>query len=872
MLGPIQKKTVNPQPSGRVRRSAFYVLVAACLLALCAAAAVMAEGDFYVQETRSDGETVLTVGNRFYEVSISPSQGGAITGFKLKPGGIESTSPGREDFGGLLQEVHTAAFPYEIVAREIDDSAADITLAASGANYGVEKRFSFRAQSPLIQVRLAFDNRTEIPRRGDHAPALANTFHWGGSGHNAGGYYYCIGRPHGGEKYTGRRALHLLHPLMDQESAELSWVAVIDPIFRAGIGIFFPDSGVQGVFAGRNIEGHAELETRMAAIPAQSRLVSDLMLVPLRGFSSVDLISPEMVAETLHHGFSGHRQVMLRIMSLMPGEMDISVVTRAYDAEGREIGLLETLVFDDVQCAELRTGTIDLWEDELNDIAWLRHVIYSGGVRLQQYSVRLAGSSPAPGTRPRAPEPPVVERLTDGRGDESPPGTVQDADKALRVSQLSGPAWEAAADMEVSLPANSSHTLFLRVDASEDMQGLQVGLVGARPDDAGAGVRALTAASMFLWEVIEPDSAAAELRPFRKQDITPDRPVVFAVTLSSRRLSEGVYTAGIMVSTETETLALPLTARVYQVGLAPSEGFALWYIGGDAMEVSGPAFEMLSRHSADAAGFAVSGRSDPAFLRSLQARAAENNMGMLGYYSPGMAAAGAERIRSAVVGPDESRSGAAAVWILCAGADGVEAAESVSALGYVPAAFVSRLSPARALELSGAGHFEHFLFGGDICAEAAQRAERDEFPAADVRLWRYVDLSPYHWRELPVRAREEFLGALAGGASGAAVRTMAPGGVAGGPLLFWHMLRDIREEAALVALASMLVHEPQVPESLRNRFNDLFSDSGDAPMRVVTERGAFRETLRVRVTADGAQPSGRRLRHLALEIIAASRR
>ncbi len=850
--------------------SGLNVMILFMFLALTGVVAAGTGGGLSVRRTQREDETLLIVSNAFYEVSVFPAKGAVITSLRSKPGGFESTYFREGDFSGLLQEVHTAELPYEIVEEDVGDREARFLFSASTGDYGVEKMMLFRAESPFVEVRMGFENRSAMPMRGDRAPALSNVFKWG-DGAPSSGYFYCIGGPHGTDLYTGGRVIGRFHPFSEKRSGHVPWAAVIDPVARAGAGLVFLDSGVENIVAGRNSDGSTGLEARFQTIPSGSRLISEMLLLPLEGFTSVDMMSAEIVGETLHLSFAGREQLRVRIMSLMPEEHDISVVTRAYDQRGEELGPLETVVFDGLERAQIGSDTIDIEGGRQEDIAWVRHEVYKNGRRLRQYSVKIGGSDSPPDIRLSTPEEPTVERLRVEDGPDRP-DVVEDADRSqITVRQLSGPGWEKMDGMDVSLPANSRHTLLLRVDADAEVRDLQIGIVGAGSDDADELTESLTATNVFLWEVKDPRSAYAGIRPFRKRDIDAGEPAVIAITLDSAGLGEGVYGARILLSSVVETVEIPLKVRIFPVELSPSNGFGLWYIGGDVDEISDAAFATLRNYGVNAAAFGITGRSGRFGIQPLKDRAMEHEIAMPGLYSPGMAAAVAERIGSRDDGDTTPASEAPVAWMLCMGADGTEALEHVADFGFAPAVFVSRLSPAVVRRLGeDAADVPHLILGGDIPSGRAQwlggSAGSGDWP----HIWRYIDLRSHHWTEVGVGAREEFFNALLSGAGGAAVRFVPPTDDSGDALVSWHLLRDIREEAALLALAREAVDDPDVPASLRDEFSALISGVAPAPIMTANERGAFGQSARLSFGAEGASFAGRRLRRLALEILSAA--
>ncbi len=828
----------------------------------------LADGQLDVTETTRGGKPVISVENPFYEVLIAPERGALIESFRLKPCGTECTFFRAGDFGGLLQEVNTAEMPYEMTEKKTGDDKAIFVFTSPAADYSVEKKMIFRPNAPHIEITFTFENRSELSLRGLQAPAISNVFRGSAERGGPAGHYYNTGGAYGTDTFTETKALRRHHPLLDLRREPVTWLAAIDPVRETGIAVVFLDTGVENIFAGRNSRGFASVEMQFRNLPARSRLTSKWLLMPLKNFSSVDSINADFIAETSHMRSAGKDKLSVRVMSLMQKTKDISIVTRAYNHKGEELGPLETIVFDNMSRGEPENATIYAEGREPGDIAWLRHEIYANGSRKKRYLVRVAESDTAPDIRAEQPPQPAVEELeTEGEKETQNQEQNDVADTPhITARQLAGLRWAEMNKVELSMAENTLQTLVFRIDAGENIDDLQIGTIPAPSEEENGQIKALTATNVFLWEVTEPNSTKAGLVPLRRQDIDAGEPALFAVTIDSSRLEKGAYRAVLLVSTVPKTLEIPLKIRVFPVTAAPSEGFQLWHIGPDESKIAQTAFGKLRRYSVNAASYGFTGATELPAMKHLKGTAAEHDMDMAGFYSPGMAEIYAEK--AAQMGFDTSPPPPQTPWIICMAADGTETKETARELGFAPAAFVRRLSPALLSELSRQNGFEHIIFGGDVPSVNNNIQGGDLFTSAtNAHLWRYIDLRSRHWQELAVHAREEFYNALLSGAQGAAIRGKPPAIGSRDRMLLWHLIRDVREEAALLAMAIEAVDDPEVPESLRNKLKALTSGDENSPVKIGGKQGAFGDAAYIDIDRSRSHLIGEQMRRLALEIL-----
>ncbi len=831
------------------------------------------ENGLKLTEKIVEDDTLYVINNEFYEVSIIPSYGAVINGLKLKPTGEEVTSFEKGDYSGLLQETGTAGMPYEVVKKEVDETRISIAFAAEAGRYSVEKKLTFKAGCPLIEVSMSFENTSGQYLRNDLAPSIFNVLHGKTSPLKRG--FFTLGGPYSSQTYGPDALLRRFHPLLEGNDLQLHWLAGIEPVIKAGIGIVHLDSAPDRFLAVKNSHGVIGTELRIQDLAPDEKMTTKMLLIPLQGLPAVDFISEDFLAETLYQKSASEKMLSLRVKSLMEGPINISIVNRAYNKNGEEIGPLETIVFDNLDQFSIVGDTINVGGHQLEDMAWVSHEIYSNGRRIQHFTVKIAESQAKPAVRAKTLPPPKLEKLDPGDenvvSEESPERAAKNP-LPFDVQRLSGPDWQPFQKIDVSMGKGTSKTLLFKIRAQELIEDIQVGIInvtGKEPEEND--VLNLSASNYFLWEIINPHSQTAELQTFRRQDIQEDEEVFFAVTLSSSELKAGEYGARLLVSSREETLEFPLHLRVFPVEIKPDAGFALQQLVGDVGLASETVFNFTDTVSAKALNFHMSAQTEKMEWEFAIDAARRAGIETFGLYSPGMAAVCAEMVAQSYNSENVIQDEGGLNWLICSRADGVESADAVAKMGFSPFFFFYRLPPGLLENLDAPFNLHNAIVGGDIPAGKHDLFEYIADNEGDARpaLWRLSDLRSYNWSELVFHLRNEFYYALLGGFQGSALVVGQSLFQTQANLISWHIIRDIREEAALVALARNAIKNPEkeIPEDLRREFQTLFPESNSGTIFLAHGKGPFGEVKRLQLDERETHILGHKARHTALNIL-----
>jgi len=840
----------------------FAALRASLALALlaCAGPGAAAAGPLRIWDRRVDDETVIVVSNEFYEIMIRPALGATVSSLRFgRQDRTELThlQPGLP--GGLLQEVHTADFPFELVDKRVTSDEISLAFRCAAGPLVVHKRFRFSGDSPSLRVEWAFENRSRLPLTGQDAPAVCNLV-LPADGRPTGREYYCAGGACGTRAVTAATVLRELSPF--RCAGPLGWLAVTDPVTKRGLGFVFLDAAQCALSAERGPHGAILTRWRCPGVPAGSVLRSELRLVPLEGFAAVSGLTPEFAADTARsRAADGTLGVTLRLMALESDLSDVSVVTRAYGAAGEELKLYETLHYERISAYEPVAGRLVLKEDEPVP-AWLQHELYSRGRRVGRLLAPLSAAAPPPTSLAASLPEPRVERAPGV--DLAAPGAeiVPDEEAQKRgfvVWQFEG---EAARPLQgtvrVALSAQESETIFFAVRALTPIGRLRASI--ASSEAPGQGLRALHPAAAYLWSVEETADGGAYLVPFTERKLAPDETVWIALTVGASRLAPGLYSARLFLDGGAGAVEAPIQVRVSSRALASREGFALWFLdagGGDAA-LGGAAPSKLAGYTVSALALRVDDQGPaPSPLSALEA-AEGARLDMLGFHSAGRGTDGAARMMAAWGNRAAALPAAEPVWVLWKGTDDLGAVEHLRAQGFSVAVVLPRLTAleGRARGLRAAP--DHWLVAGGCAPGAVASLVQAGVVGPEQSVWLFLDLRGVDWRRAAVELRSAFWAGAWQGLAGAAVLCPRPEGRVDRQSVLWHVLRDAREEAALGIGAvregaRMLDWVPDVDAltlqqaKMIGESRSLVGNGAECLVRVETERRPFRQVYRARV-------------------------
>jgi hypothetical protein len=750
-------------------------------------------GRLSVQERQIDGETVVAVETGFYEFVVRPRSGACVSDFSAgRRELIQLTSWKPGEPSGLLQEAHTADREFALIRRDVSAQAAVLEFEADAPQFVLVKRFELRADRPVFKVALICRNKTPFALGGTDAPALENLLLPGG-GKPSGREYYCLDCAGNARALTAATVLRDLSPLR-AANGPLRWLTVTDAVSQKGIGFVFLDAGAHSPSAFRRADGAIAVQWRCASVPGYSTLRTEFLIAPLDGFAAVSGMGEAFAADCVpSRNAEGKTVVSLRLTALEGDLDDVSVVTRAHRRDGSEIGPWETLQFERVPRWTSVVGEIAP-PDGASETAWLQHQVYSRGKRIGELRSRLAADAAlaSNGNEQSLPVPAV--EVQGGTGDEP---TDAERIRGFTVRRFAGGAkGVSAGPVRIALTKGEKETLVFAVRALVPIDKLMVTTMPLA--NLEAGFAALPAAATFLWSV-EQVNGAASLVPFADRKLSEGELAWVAVTVDAGQLERGAYACSLLFQGGGEPAEVVLQTVISTQTLEGRSAFALAYVdGGEPAENWTSALSWLRSCSVsgvilplgrDAGVAAVSGA-----LRAAEAA----RMDFAVFHTFGGVEL-AELLSRAGLPCSVSMPCPVPRWLLVADIDSPDDAASLAKSGFGSSVLSTDLKPDSPWNRSA---LSQWMLAEGVGQSELGNLMRDGPVKLRNCAWLYLDVTGMDWRRAAVEVRRSAWAAAWQGLAGMAVRSERPGGKTDGQPLIWHILRDAREEAALVALSS----------------------------------------------------------------------
>jgi hypothetical protein len=739
---------------------------------------------------RRDGSRLI-VSNSFYEAVVSPQQGGRIVSFKL--GNVEMTRLLAGGHGGLFEEVHSADFAFRPVENTAGEGEVSLGLSAEAGDLAITKEYRFRADRPWFEVRLTFENRSRSSLAGADAPALR---HLVVPDSGSGPPLYCLDRGEGAEALSADAFVARLYA---RPTGALRWMAVADPAARRSLGFALPEGGCRPLRPLRPPAAAAAEADRLVigwaypAIPPASILTARVLVAPLDGFAAVSELNERFAAESLPVPSAEPPRVELGLMPLAGAMGEVSVITRVYDAAGKELVPCDPLVVRDLPAGRAYSGSV-VWQARPGRPDWLVHEVYAAGQRAGSFAVPVgAPTSPAP-VAAAASLPPETRRLgtasAELAGASAPDAAARE--RGFVLWRYDGPpARRELGRVEVALAAGERRTLFLGVHALRPLASLRFLLAGAEP--ARAGWKPIPPTGAYLWQLkADSPEGTAYLAPLVELTLDAGRTAWLAMTADASQMASGDYEGRLVASSDGTVWQVPLEVHVLPVP-APSAGaFGLWFVpeGTDA-PMAEASLSRLADYGVTALTLPMPA-GGPAEAAVLAGRAAPTGLTLLSLMGAGGALA-----------PPGGSTGLLPfafpqpVWLMDLGAAPVGALRGAAAGGYAAAFICERLADLDAQ--GGAGRpAARFCLVRDGC-EPGRVREMVASGSMDgsCSVWLLLDLRDCDWRRAALEVRRAFWAAAWQGLAGAAVRCRPPRREVDRQSPLWHVLRDARSEAAL---------------------------------------------------------------------------
>jgi hypothetical protein len=700
---------------------------------------------------------------------------------------VETTRLTSDGHGGLVEEVHTADFAFEVVEQKDTDAGLSVVLAADAGDLRVVKEYVFRADRPWFLVRLTFENGSRFPLSGDSAPALRNLVLPGGVG-GAARQAYCLDRGLGAEMLSQEVFLSR----MDEDpDAPVRWIAAAEPVSRRSFGFAMLNDGCRPLPPLRARGGGVVFGWSYPAVPAGGSLVAELLAVPLEGE-----LNRWFAAESLPDGSGGPFEVRLDLMPLREEMREISVVTRTYDDVGAETDPCDSLLVETIPPFRRYTGRIAR-PGQGQRPAWLVHEVYSEGQRMGRFAVPVSRTAKGPPIGPEPAEPPEL-RSAPASALPSPgsliPLTEEREERGFLLWQFDGPpARREIRRLALALMKGERRTLFLGIRALRPLQKLRITLAGA--DTKAAELKPVPPAAVYLWQVREDAPGAAHLVPLPELSLGVDRAAWLALTVDAGQLSAGHYAARLIVSAEGVTAQLPLSLQVLPTSAPGGRAFGLWYIPArSGASLREPPAAKLSSYGVSALTVPLSDGVASARLGRPVWGGRHRGLTHLSFTAGGGAVPPGSGAREPgqflLPCPDPA-------WLVRAGAASPVALRGAVESGYAPALLCERVDAVPPDLLAVEGRIPFYLVR-DGC-EPGRAAGMLQTGAMDgsESIWLYLDLREADWRRAATEVRSAFWAAAWQGLAGAAVRLPAPYMAVDQQSAVWHIVRDARTEVAL---------------------------------------------------------------------------
>jgi hypothetical protein len=739
----------------------------------------------------------LVVRTPFYEAAVAPDNGGRIVSFVFR--GVEITGLAPSGQGGLMEETHTADFPFRLLPPKTTEREVALTLSADAGNLRVWKTYTFSADHPWLAVGLTFENRSPFRLIGDAVPAMRALVLPGGLA-GADRTLYCLDRGAGAETLSPDIFLSAADAA---DASSLRWIAAADPASRRALGFTLTQDGpfpACGLLAPLRTDAGIVLGWSYPAIPAGQSLSTTVWIVPLDGFAAVAELNQRFVAESLPQSASP-LAVRLEVMALRDELRDVSVITRTYDESGAELDPCDALLFNAAAPFALRTGSIT-WPGQAGKPAWLLHEVYSEGRRLNRVAVRLGLAGGMPPITPEPPAPPEFRPVQGLAPASLASPAIQPGDRAFFLWRFDGLPPQAPLErLELTMTQEEARTVFLGLHALRPVQDLHFTIAGAGdvpPGRAGA-TAPLPAAAAYVWQVEEEGAGPALLRPAGNLSLDAGETVWLALTADAHQLKPGAYAARLVVGAGDSLTQVPLAVGVLPLAPASRDAFALWHIqdppaGAEsgAGVLSESAISRLTDYGVSCLTVPVSPDTDTAAMATVGRAAAARGLLLLSFSSGERSRPPAAAFPGSLLLPSPDP-----VWILAAGSASPGAVRAAGDAGYSPALLCEDLRSIPTDILAQAAGFRFWLVKDGCEAGRVPQMVQSGAMQASASVWLYLDLRETDWQRAATEVRSAFWAAAWQGLAGAAVRCPMPGKDVEQQPVIWHILRDARNEVAL---------------------------------------------------------------------------
>ena len=798
-----------------------------------------ATADIRLERKQLDGGRAIVVSTEDYTATLRPDAGGSLA--SLRYDGAELVYWSSERPAGLFQEASTAGKEFEVERCEHTREEVRVRLEASTDGLRVTKTFLFPAEGSSFRVHIAAENRSPYALTGPAAPRFY-AFMTPAGEESSGVERVCLDAGFGA-RVMGPGVFTRRYSSPGAPDGTIRWVGAADVASRRGLAIRFRDAGAsspRAVLCG----DETGISWSMPSVPAGSILRSEARVRIWDGMGAVTAVTDHLLARATVKQ-KDTPAVELKLKALNAPLEAVTVVNRLYGPDGRDLGTGQSMAFHTVTDEKVASAVSEL-PGAKGRVGWLLQTMRSKGNVVGRHVVPLGtpggicplnkNGLPAPNTTATGDHPDA--------GSDDTPWTIRVAGTRKNPARL-----------RLHLANNEAETLFLAVEASEDIDHLE-----ARLAPPSGKEKALPASAGTLWRVEDgPEPSMTRLEPAA---LDAGASLRLALHVSAAGISPGTLERRLVLEGGGRKVSVPLRMTVRSAEIPASGGFGLWLAPRNGSELSGEktTFDRLAAQKVSMMTWPAGADFDVERARSLLERAAEAGLHGFGFHQSLSAENGPSSLKTAAEG-DMLFPATSPLWLLQRIPCWRHSAREPAEFGFVPAGVTDRLPPGGGRDTSV---LRHVLLGGGIGPEGASQKRVNGDISGESRLWLFHRLADGDPAWAAAELRNAAWAAAWQGMAGMAVDCLPGGDKRRSALL--EVARDAREEAALWrqcrALAAQLRNAKLEDEEDQKRraivLHDrrtVLGDDADARLRISTDDSGLKPVLRVVTAEEGATPT-----------------
>ena len=830
-------------------------LVAVSIIMGPAQAQSSSEGEFGFWGATDEAGLKMVVQTAHYRVEIRPDSGASIGSFRAGSSKREFTAWHSDVMSGLLQEFHTADVQFAVTSKNASEDTITLSFRGRRRELRVQKTYEFYRDLPWFRVRLRFENHSSVPLSGRAAPELFNLM-LPADGKPTGRELVCLDRVTGPRVMSSELFRHRLGKSVLPRTDGIGWVAVSDPAARAGLGLIFANGAPAYTRAKQNARGNTGVSLSYKRIPPGKSLKSEVLVVPFHDMAAVSSMHPAFMAN-VHLDSPAPDRVSLKLLALRWKLKDVSVVVRAYDAEGKELEAYDVVPLDVLHPGQIRKVTTRR-SSEATFPAWIVPEVRSEGKLVDAFSIPLhRNSGKCPVDLPPVPRPELESLEQDQQFRPGPTAPVSERarKRGFRVWRFEGNRPdESIRKLAVDLAADECETVFLGLRAFKPLKKVRATLVPPG-DDSQSNSAPLASSAAFLWRIEEEPDSFARMIPSFGTTLEEGELMWMALTVDADQLSAGKYGSRLVVEAAGNVLEVPLTVQVEKERLPRRSAFGLWYLADRPLdeEALSSYFAGLSRYGTSALIWPASDELDRSMARDLARLSLRAGIHKLGFTNASRGLSQERLMKFGEQGKSSPLAAARFAWLTSGAFARNERATSLAKMGFGPACALSRLRQVEKIDLSA---YESVLIENGPAPTRIPELIGENKLRDDSGVWLYLDLRGANWQWAATRIRCAVWAAAWQGLSGLAVRCEAPCTRENSQSVLWHVIRDAVEEAALwreawraaqrLENAEFEDKEQQKQRALTlHTFVSTMGEEEDVLLRVAENKVTFRNVLRI---------------------------